>query len=460
MINPLLAPELEDLIASNDTETLHDFCMESHAPSVGEFLSALAPKDIWKVLLTVDLERRAELFNFLDPEVQSDTVEILSRKDLADILTEMPSDDRVHLFRRLPEARQELVMPAIARAEREDIRRLIQYEEGTAGAMMTSEYATVSPSMTAGDAIAHLRRIAPDRETIYDAYVLDDDRHLLGSVALRDIILAQPQTPVSELISTEIATARPDDDREDVVHKVQQYDLIALPVVTEENILVGIVTYDDAMDVQTKENQEDVEKMASISSPQDEDATYFSVSPWAHFRSRAGWILAFCGVEVISGALILRCENALQAVPLLIAFIPMLTAAGGNAGGQSTALVVRGLSDGELTFSDIGRIFRKELCISLLLGATLGLVAFLRAFVFNTSPAAGGLPALRVAATIAVAIAAQVVSATALGALLPLGAARLKIDPALVSNPLLTTTVDVTGLLLYFSIASLMLGIR
>ena len=458
MVNPLLAPDLKELVDAADGENLRAFCTECHPASVGEFLSALKPEDIHYVLRLVEPQLRAEIFSNLDESVQEDTAELLPREELAELLTEMPSDDRVHLFRRLPERRQEDVMPAIARVEREEIRRLIVYEEGSAGAIMTSEYATVPPDLTVVEAVNHLRQVAPRSETIYYAYVLDADRKLVGSVSLRDLIIAPRQAKVRDLMQTEVVSVNASADREEAVRLIRQYDLLALPVVSDDDVLVGIVTYDDAMDVLVQENAEDVEKMASISGAHEGSSAYLAASPWELFRGRALWIVAFSVVEMLAGSIILRYEGAIGKVPLLAAFIPMLTEAGGNTGCQSAAMVVRGLATGEFEPGDFLRIAFKEFGIAILLGLSLGLVAFGRAL-FCGSAGDSLAATAHIALTIAVAIGAQVVSATVLGALLPLAASKLRLDPAVVSNPLLATMVDVTGLLLYFAIAAAMLGI-
>lgn len=455
MVNPLLAPDIEELIAEGDCESLRIFCSECLPASVGEFLSALSPENIRAVLQMIEPSLRAEIFSNLDEAIQEDTVDILSRDELAELLTEMPPDDRVHLFRRLPERRKEYVMPAIASVEREEIRRLIVYEEGTAGAIMTSDYATVPLEVTVVEAVNHLRQVAPNKETIYYAYVLDADRRLMGSVSLRELILASRYCKVRDLMQTEVVTAYANDDQEEVVRKIQQYDLLALPIVTPDNVLVGIVTYDDAMDVQEQENTEDVEMMASISGAHEGSSAYLASTPWDLFRSRALWIVAFSLMEMISGSIILRYEESIAKIPLLAAFVPMLTEAGGNTGCQSAAMVVRGLATGEFEKRDFLRIIGKEFVIAILLGLSLGLVAFGRAILCGGDQALAAM--MQIALTIALAIGAQVVSATVLGAILPLAASKLKLDPAVVSNPMLSTIVDITGLLLYFAIAAAML---
>lgn len=458
MLSPLLlVPDFEELITAGDQASLRQICTECHPATVGEYLSALSPEDIRTVLRMMEASVRAEIFSNLDEAIQEDTMDILGRDELAELLTEMAPDDRVRLFRRLPEARKERVMPAIASVEREEIRRLIVYEEGTAGAIMTSDYATVPPDVTVVEAVNHLRQVAPNKETIYYAYVLDADRRLVGSVSLRELIVAPRQCKVRDLMQTEVVTALADDDQEEVVHKIQQYDLLALPIVTEDDVLVGIVTYDDAMDVQEQENTEDIEMSASISGAHEGTAAYLSSRPWELFRTRAVWIIAFSLVEMVSGSIILRYEGAMSKVPLLAAFIPMLTQAGGNTGCQSAAMVMCALAKGEFEVRDFFKVVRKEFGTAVLLGLSLGLVVFGRAIFSGGSET--WLAMARIALTIALAMGAQVVSATVLGAVLPMMASRLKLDPAVVSNPMLSTIVDVTGLLMYFAIASAMLSL-
>lgn len=455
MKNPLLVPEFQELLAEGKEEELRAFCTECHPATVGEMLSALEPAQAWAVLRLAEPVRRAEIFSHLDEQEQEELVETLRRDDIARLFADMPPDDRAHLFRRLPEARQELVMPALAQAEREDIRRLMSYEQGTAGSIMTSDYATIPPDVTAAEAIERLRRVAPDKETIYYSYVVDDNRKLLGLISLRDLIVARREARVRDLYRSEVIYARADEDQEEAARKIQKFDLLALPVVNADNALVGIITYDDAIDVITQEHTEDMEKMMAIGGSH-EGGAYLRMSPWEHFRNRAAWVAALGVVGLLSGFIVQRYEGLLQEFTLLAAFMPMLAGAGGNTGSQSAALVVRGLALDELAPRDLPRILLKELQVSLLIGALLGAIVFVRVLLHGGACTLATLE--RLGLTIAIAVGLQVVTATLVGALLPMIAAKLKFDPAVVANPALTTIVDVTGMLIYFSVASAMLG--
>lgn len=454
MKNPLLVPEFKELLAEGKEDDLRAFCDECHPAAVGELISALEPAEAWAVLRLAEPVRRAEIFSHLDEQEQEELVEILRREDVARLFADMPPDDRAHLFRRLPEARQELVMPALAQAEREDIRRLTSYAEGTAGAIMTSDYATLPPDITAAEAIERLRRVAPDKETIYYSYVVDDNRRLLGFISLRDLIVARRDVRVRDLYHDEVIYATVDEDQEEAARKIQKYDLIALPVVNGGNALVGIITYDDAIDVITQEHTEDMEKMMAIGGSH-EGGAYLRMSPWEHFRNRAAWVAALGFVGLLSGFIVQRYESLLRDFTLLAAFMPMLAGAGGNTGSQSAALVVRGLALDELSPRDLPRIQFKELRISLLIGALLGAIVFGRVLLHGGDCTLVTLE--RIGAAIALAVALQVITATLVGALLPMVAAKLKFDPAVVANPALATIVDVTGMLIYFSVASAIL---
>lgn len=455
MKNPLLVPEFQELLESGQENALREFCQDCHPATIGELVSALDPTQAWAVLKLAEPVRRAEIFSHLDEEEQEELVEILRREEIARLFSDMPPDDRAHLFRRLPEARQELVMPALAQAEREDIRKLTSYEEGTAGAIMTSDYATLPPEITVAEALDHLRRVAPDKETIYYSYVLGENRRLMGFVSLRDLILARRDRHVRDIMHDEVISARVDEDQEEAARKIQKYDLIALPVVTLEDQLVGIITYDDAIDVITQEHTEDMEKLMAIGGSH-EAGSYLRTSPWRHFRNRAAWVAALGFVGMLSGYIVQHYEGLLARFTLLAAFMPLLAGAGGNTGSQSASLVVRGLAVQEISPRDLPKILFKETQVSLLLGALLGCIVFARVFFHGGDSSASLLGSLGL--TIAVAVGLQVVTATLVGALLPVVAVKLKFDPAVVATPALSTIVDVTGLLIYFSVASVMLG--
>lgn len=459
MKNPLLVPELLELIEAGKTEEIRAFCEEGHPVVIAELISALTPSQAWEVLRHAELPHRAEIFSNMENDVQEELVSILRRNEVARLLTDMPPDDRADFFRRLPEEKREAILPAMAQAEREDIRRLTAYEEGTAGAVMTSDYATLPPGLTASQAIERLREVAPDKETIYYAYVLDERRRLLGFVSLRDLILARRDERVEDIMHEEVIFARVDEDQEEAARKIQKYDLIALPVINGGESLVGIITYDDAIDIITQEHTEDIEKLMAISGSH-EAGVYLRTSPWVHFRNRVGWVVILAMFGLISGFIVQNFEGLLLQFAILAAFMPMLVDTGGNTGSQSATLVIRALALREVAPRDLLRILAKETHVAVLLGLLLGLIAFGRVVLLGggaTVPAGYSLSMLGFA--IAIALGLQVVTATLIGAILPLAAARLKLDPAVVASPALTTVVDITGLLIYFTTIKLMLGV-
>jgi magnesium transporter len=458
MKNPLFAPELREAIATGDSKALEEFCGMGHPGVVAELVSPLSAVEAWEVLRHAALPLRAEIFSRLEDDLQADMIGILRRDDVAGLVTEMAPDDRADLFKRMPDDKREAVLPALAQAEREDIRRLSAYKEGTAGAVMTSDYATVSPHLTAAQAIEHLREVAPDKETIYYAYVVDEQRKLLGFVSLKDLIVARRDVPVEQIMHPDVIYARAEDDQEDAARKIQKYDLIALPVIDSSDAFVGIITHDDAIDIITQEQTEDMEKFMAITGSH-EAAVYMKTPIWGHFKNRAGWLLALALLGLVSGYIVQSFEGLLLEFAILVAFMPMLAATGGNTGSQSATLVVRALALQEVTVRDIPRILGKEARVAVLLALVLGALAYGRVALFGGgSSLPAGYSLWSIGTAIAVALALQVITATLIGALLPLAAARMKFDPAVVASPALSSIVDITGLLIYFTTVKLLLG--
>ena len=336
---------------------------------------------------------------------------------------------------------------------------MIAYEEGTAGSVMTSDYATLSPRLTAQQAVERLREVAPDKETIYYAYVVDDQRKLLGFVSLKDLIVARREDRVGDIMHPEVISVRVDDDREEAARTIQKFDLLALPVLNGGDALVGIITQDDALDIITQEHTEDMEKFMAIAGSH-EDAVYMKTSVWQHFRNRAPWIIALALLGLVSGLIVQNFEGLLMQFTILAAFMPMLADTGGNTGSQSATLVVRALALNEVSTKDILRILSREFRVALLLALLLGTIAFGRVlFLGGGAVLPGSYSLIRLGIAISIALGLQVVTSTLIGALLPLGAAKMKWDPAVVASPALTTIVDITGLFIYFSTAKLFLGI-
>lgn len=459
MKNPLLAPELRELIETGNDSALRAFCEATHPAVIADLVSALQPREAWFVLRHSPLHLRAEIFSHLDENFQVELIGILGRNEIAPIIAVMSPDDRADLFRRIPEDKSEMILPALAQAEREDIRRLCAYEEGTAGAVMTSDYVTLPPKITAAQAIERIRREAPNTETIYYAYIVDSARKLQGIISLKDLILAKPDTLVETIMHPEVIYGNVDDDQEEVARKIQKYDLIALPVVNGGDALMGLVTHDDAIDIITQEHTEDMEKFMAIAGSH-EAVTYIRTSAWRHFKNRVLWVVILALIGFVSGFIVQEFEGLLLQFAILSAFMPMLADTGGNTGSQSATLVIRALALKEISPGDIIKVIIKEAQVALLLGFILAIIAFGRVILFGDAFAMPhGFSLWMLGVAIATALGLQVVTATLIGAALPLTAARFKLDPAVVASPALTTIVDVTGLLIFFITVKIMLGL-
>lgn len=432
--------------ADAPSETIRHFVETAHAVDLAAWLVGL-PRDMAKEqILALDLPRRAKTFSYLPFDVQAELARWLERQDLAEIVTHMDADDRADLFNRLMPEQQQRLLRDLAREEREDIRRLSAYAEGTAGAIMTSDYATLSAHMSAHDAIGLLRREAPEKETIYRSYILDTDRRLIGSVRLHELILAAADTPIAEIMDPAPVTTALDTDQEEVARMIERYDLLALPVVDEGGRLVGIITHDDAADVMKRETTEDFQKIATVL-PFSQSVRKAGMG--VLYTKRIFWLALLVFGNLFSGAGIAFFEEMILAYVSLVFFLPLLIDSGGNAGSQSATLMVRALATGDVALKDWRDLILRELMIATALGATMA---------FVVSP----IGLLRGGSGIAVVVGLTMVLVVIIGSLvgmsLPFLLSRLRLDPATASAPLVTTISDAVGVLVYFSIATMVLS--
>src|SRR5690606_26240398 len=319
----------------------------------------------------ISADERALLFGYLPLELQTLLVAGMPRQAVLELFYLMSADERVDLFNTLPADRRERLLPALAQAERDDIRRLASYPRESVGALMTSEYATLAPDLTAGQAIAELRRVAPDKETIYTSYVIDHDRHLIGVATLRRLILADPDTPVLEVMAPNPVTVYVDADQSEAANKIARYDFIALPVIDRDQRMVGIVTSDDAMDVAEAEATEDFHKAGGTLGTLTMSMKDATVSML--YRQRIYWLVLLVFANLFSGAGIAHFEDLIAANMALVFFLPLLIASGGNAGAQSATLMVRALATGDVEMRDWASMLGRELIVSTLLGLTMAL---------------------------------------------------------------------------------------
>ncbi len=442
---PLAGPDIQEILSDPDyPKKLRELFDDLHPYDVFSLIEDLPPEDIAKIISALG-KKGIEVFEYFPDEEKKDIFYCFSRKKMVELLEEMAPDDRVDFVKKLPEDLVEDILPLLAQAERNDIKRLLQYEEGTAGAIMTTEYATIPPDITVDKALEYLRRVAPDRETIYYVYVTDRDRKLLGLVTLRDLIVARRTAKIEDIMHRDLIVVRVDDPVEEVAKKVRDYDFLAIPVVDHENRLVGIVTVDDVIDVIEEEDTEDMFAYGASGVVHN----YTEESVWNIARKRITWLLVLVFVQFISGAVLQMHSAELQAMIALAFFLPVLSGMGGNAGSQSSTTIIRGLATGEIEEADMWRIFYKELRVGLLVGSILGIIGFARAMFIQQD--------VRLGLTVFLSMVATVTAATTAGAMLPIFFKKIGLDPALMSGPFIASVVDIVSILIYFEIARIII---
>ena len=380
--------------------------------------------------------------------MQEKLIHDLTDAELKNVMDELFMDDAVDLIEEMPANVVKRILKAVNKEDRKKINELLQYPDDSAGSIMTTEFVDLKEDMTVEDALEKIRDVGVDSETIYTCYVLDKNRILLGIVNIKDILLAKKHTVIKDLMVTNIISVNTMEDQEEVTKLFDKYDYFALPVVDNENRLVGIITVDDAINVIQDEVSEDFEKMAAISPNED---GYFATSVFKHAKSRIVWLLILMLSAAITGAIITKYEQAFAAVPLLVSFIPMIMGTGGNCGSQSSTLIIRGLATDEIELKDVFKALWKEVRVSLLVGIVLALVNGIRIFLQYQD--------LQLALVLGLTLIATVALAKSLGCILPLLAKRLKLDPAIMASPLITTLVDIFSILVYFQIATAIMGI-
>jgi magnesium transporter len=439
---------LEPLLARGDTAAARAALEAMHPADAASAIATLGPARACAALgLLPDPAHRAEVFDYLPDPLQAQLAHRLPRTDLAALIAAMPHDDRAALFRRLAPAAREALLPGLAQAEREDLRRLAAYPEGTAGAVMTSDYATLAPDLTAREAIETLRREAPDSETIYVAYVLDAGRRLLGAVSLRDLVLAPAETRVVGLMRRDPLRGQVDEPRGTVAARIARYDLLALPILDAEGRLVGIITQDDAMDVAEAEATEAFHRVGTVPNLA---ASLREASVMLLYRRRIGWLVALVVGNLLSGVGIAAFEDTIAANLALVFFLPLLIASAGNAGSQAATLTVRALATGDIRVSDCGRLLAREALVALALGGTMA-VAIAAVGLLRGGPG--------VALVAALTMVLVVLVGSLVGLSLPFLLDRLRLDPASASAPLVTSLADVIGVLIYLSLATALLPV-
>ncbi|MGI6466451.1 MAG: magnesium transporter [Sphaerochaetaceae bacterium] len=427
--------------------TIADILIEYEKPALVKILNMLPPLV------------KADVFSHFEDEDQLEIFLTMSHSEKTNLITNMYHDDRVALIKLLPKEESQDVLAMLSEKVRNDIQELSSYKEKTAGSIMTSKFLYVTDDMSAEQTIDYVRRIAKEIETPYDIYVVDLQNKLIGSITLKDLILSSPNQLVKDLMTSDLIYAVTSDSRESAVKKISKYDIISLPVVDEQESLVGIITYDDAFDAMESEYTEDMEKFMAISGSHT-DESYFSISVFRHFSNRIVWVVILAFVGLLSGVVLHRYEDTLSQFMILALYLPMLMDTGGNTGSQAATIVIRSLAIGDIEGSDLLKVLWKEFQVSFLTAIVIAFIAFSRVMLMSRGTI---IPSeyllVDIAFAIAIALSLQVISSTIVGAALPLIVSKLKMDPAVVASPAITTIVDITGLLIYFASVTIILGL-
>ena len=421
--------------------------LEYNSVDLAELLLDMEDKDLAFVFRMIDKDKAAEVFSYMDDDQRQILLQSFTSQEIRTILDAMYTDDAVDLLEDMPANVVNHLLDQVSQDTRADINRLLKYPEDSAGSIMTVEYIDVTPQMTVQQTLDKIRTIGIHSETVYTCYVVEK-RKLCGIVTAEALLTNDGDLPVKELMEENYIFIRTTDDREDAAKLFRKYDLIAIPVLDQEGYIVGIVTFDDAIDVLTEETTEDIHKMAAIASSEE---SYLKTSVFEHARHRILWLLILMFSATITGAIITKYENAFTAIPLLVSFIPMLMDTGGNCGSQSSTLIIRGLAVDELHFSDFFTILWKEFRVAIVVGVVLALANGVRIFWVYKN--------LSMAVVVATSLVVTIVIAKLVGCVLPILAKRLHMDPAIMASPLITTIVDTCSIVIYFQIATLMFHI-
>jgi magnesium transporter len=450
MRHPLLVPDLRELIRDGEIAGIRDFLADYHPGRVAELMEDLEAEDSDALFAILPPRSRAQVLTYLEKDHQARLVKAMPPKDAAELLHLMSHDERAGLVTRLDEEVVDPVLPFLAQAEREDIRRLASYEPGTAGAAMTTDYVSLPPHITVREALEVLRHEAPDRETIYYCYVVDHQRRLIGFISLKRLILSRRSAVIEDVMQRDMIFARVDEDQESVARQIDKYDLIAIPVVDGSDMLVGIITHDDAMDILRQEQTEDILAFGGVSRDAEaNEETYWQGKLVEGVRRRIGWLLFLFLAGFLTKYVSHYFKGVQLRLPDLVDFIPLMIGTGGNAGSQTVGTIIRGIALGEIQGSQAFRVIYREWLTGLLLGTLLGGLGFFYTWALHGNPA--------FAAVIGLAILFICMWANSVGAVIPLLAKRFGIDPAVVSAPLISTLVDATGLVIFYTVAIVLL---
>lgn len=442
--------KIQELVEEKKLNELRQLLNELNSVDISGMLEELSEKlDKEKLLILFRIltkEKAGEVFSYLSPEMQEKLISHLTDTELRNVANELFMDDMVDLLEEMPSNVVKRILKNVKKEDREVINELLKYPEDSAGSIMTTEFVDLKENMTVEEALNKIRKIGLEKETIYYCYVLTSKRTLVGIVDLKRLVIRDKKEKLKDFMETNVIKVKTLDDKEDVAKTLSKYNLLALPVVDNEEKLVGIVTVDDAIDVIQDEATEDLEKMAAIAPSED---SYFSTATFTHAKNRIVWLLVLMLSSTITGGIITEYENAFAAIPLLVSFIPMIMGTGGNCGAQSSTLIIRGLATDEIEIRDVLKVIWKEIRVAIAVGLALAVIAAAYIMIRYQN--------FMLAVTLGVTLMLTVMLAKLIGCCLPLLAKKLKLDPALMASPLITTIVDICSVWIFFQVATMIM---
>jgi magnesium transporter len=440
--------EIIELLTNKRYSNLYKYLEQITSQDISALFEELTPEDRAIVFRLLPKDEAAEIFAYMDSDLQEDLINKLTDKELKLVIDELYMDDTVDLIEEMPSNVVKRILKNVSKEDRKTINELLKYPSDSAGSIMTTEFIDLKINMTVDQAFEKIRKIGLDKETVYTCYVLDIKRVIIGSVDIKEMLLADRDALIKDIMETTVITVNTLEDKEEVAKAFDKYDLVALPVVDKENRLVGIVTIDDAIDVLQDETTEDFEIMAAMTPTEN---SYFKTSVFKHAKNRILWLLLLMVSSMITGGILTHYEEAFAAVPLLVSFIPMIMGTGGNCGSQSSTLIIRGMAVDEIEPGDFLKAIWKEIRVALIVGSTLAVVNGIRIMVQYNN--------LKIAIVLGLTLIGTACLAKMLGCALPMLAKKLKIDPAIMAAPLISTILDSCSILIYFNIAVAILHI-
>ena len=438
-----MTEKILELLNEKNYVKIKSIVKDLYPADLASLLETLSPRNITLLFRLLPKELAAETFTFMDSDTQMHLISGFSDKELREILDEIFVDDTVDIIEEMPANVVSRILKNTDAETRKQINAILDYPTDSAGSVMTTEYVYLHKNMTTKEALDWIRKVGVVEETIYTCYITES-RKLIGFVTILDLVTADEDATIESIMDSNVKFVYTHEDREDVAKKFSKYDFLAMPVVDNEERMVGIITFDDVLDVIAEENEEDFSKMAAMQPIED---SYFKTSVFTHAKKRIGWLLVLMLSATITGNLLTKYEEAFQAIPILVSFIPMLMSTGGNCGSQSSTTVIRGLATGEIQFKDFFKAVFKEFRISLIISVILAVTNGLRIFIFYKN--------LQLSIVITLSIIGTVIIAEFIGCALPLIAKKVKLDPAIMATPLISTIVDTCSMLIYFQFATM-----